>query len=372
MTGLLSPLGAFAVLALGTTLLLGGPREVSAKGNSWIITGGELGEQAVHVGFWRFEDDVQDPPGRDVVRVDAPTVAPAGGYEFYRYATVGQVADDVRAGAAEFVFYDESGLLYDRREYAGSDGQWFRVPEDGVARRYVEYAVSRIGTEDAQPSPLVAAATAYGWLGRSDASFRVVVPRWSDHAVNGTPGALTDDNAQALGRDMVDALAVPPAGRGGTSEVVWLLLVTYNWSGPVGFYAPPDPRAGLTGRFWPQAYPQELLPDAPYYTTTPRFDALVQQSIEAGAAHELERQRHAEESRARIRAANEERMARVAREQREAQLALFRAVEPLPAGPIAGETSAASGVRTTVGSLAVALLIAVLGVALVRQRAARR
>ena len=215
---------------------------------------------------------------------------------------------------------------------------------------------------------MIATATSLGYFTRSGTSFRVIVPRWSDHSVFGTPGAILDDDALAMSGEMVELLAGAPSGYAGDPNAMQVVLGGSNRTGQVGFYSPPEADR-QAGRFWAQMYPAELEADAPYYHTSPGFDALVQVSIERGAAHELDLHRRAEESLARIRAANEERMARVALEERASDLAAFRAAEP-PPEPRAVEASTVADVRVVLVPVLAALAAAAVGVWLLRPRGA--
>ena len=219
--------------------------------------------------------------------VDAPLEVPVGAYEFYRYLGIGRVAEDVRKHDAEFRFYPEAGLLHDRRDSAGEQGQWYQVADHGAARQFVAFAASRLGTEDAQPNPILAAAGASGYLTRGSTSFRIVRPRWRDQAVHGTLGSLIDDEALDFARAIVETLSNPPAGRGFEPESWWVVLSTHNWNGAIGFYVPPGAAQGVPGRFWPGHSIPDFEAAADYFATSPQFDALVQRSIEIGEVHEL-------------------------------------------------------------------------------------
>ena len=95
MTRVAAALGLF----LGVAIILSGSPEAEAKGNSWIVTGGALGEQAVHVGFWRFDDEVEDPPGSDAVFMsEAPGEVPSGAFELYLFGSLEHFSASIRAG----------------------------------------------------------------------------------------------------------------------------------------------------------------------------------------------------------------------------------------------------------------------------------
>ena len=364
---------AALALLLGVALILGGSPEAEAKGSdSWIITGGALGEQAVHlVGSGDFGDDYVVLPGDGAARVDAPAVAPGEAYEFYVQLGVARVAEDVHAENPAFRFYPGSGLLHDRREFYGQESRWYQVSGDGAAARYVRLALSRMRDGDAHRDALVAAASVAGYYTRGGTTFRAVVAGRTDHSVLGTPGSLINDDALALATEIVEAVSVAPAGRSTLPEAMWIVLGSHSWSGPVAAYAPPDSSSGAPGRLWPGYITRDRV-EANFYHTSPQFDALVQQSIERGEVHELERERSAEESLARIRAANAERMARVALEERAQQLALeeraqqlalVRAAEPPMPEPRAVEAARTGGARLVVGSLVGALVLATLAFA---------
>ncbi len=360
---------AALALFLGTAFILGGSPEAEAKGNSWIITGGALGEQAVHLGYWDFGDDFVGLPDDGAARVDAPAVAPDGAYEFYAQLGVARIAESVHTESPAFRFYADSGLLHDRGESHGPDSRWYQVSSDGAAARYTRLALTRMRDGDAYRDAIVAAASVAGYYARGSTTFRAVVAGWTDYSVLGTPGSLINDDALALATEIVEAVSAAPAGRSTPPEAMWIVLETHSWSGPVAVYAPPDSSSGAPGRLWPGYITRDRV-EANFYYTSPQFDALLQQSIERGEVHELGRERRAEESLARIRAANEERMARVANEERAGDLGAFRAAEPQMPEPRAVEGSTAADVRVVIVPVLAALLAAAVGVWVLRPRGA--
>jgi hypothetical protein len=250
-----------ASVALATTAVYSSTS--SAKGNVYVLTGGELGDYAyTWVGI--------DIPGEGAREVPPPERMPDLKYDLFHSWGNLAVPWQIANGGAAYRYYPEARLLFNHDTNSGAPGvHWFRISVStaGSLDRLIDSALG-----DMAAGRLERGAIAADLRARRMAEASYHVRPYADEP----PIVIGEEASEPF---VISALvgtlsrATLPA-----ADVSSAYRTTYVASfedgggigGLLGFYAPP--RNGQPGVFWDDAYPDPL---SQAYETTAEFDALV-------------------------------------------------------------------------------------------------
>ena len=268
-------MGRVFVLAVALVVLLaagslGTPPGAAAKGPSWIITGGGLGEYAYVFGGW---PDGGYVPGDSARRIEAPAETPELSYIVYRSSGVwSQVADQIHGGEVLY-YYPAIRALQARGQWSADQNGWFALGSD--ARALLDGAIDEARTLERA-----------GQLecGAVEAQFRNILLYRATFTFGCQDAArcgsawwhLRGAESEAFVMEhLIDVLSHPPVeGEPGQALLNSTLGVTVGdggWGGPFVLYAPPSD--GSPGRIWAE----HLAADGAlvYYETTAGSDRVV-------------------------------------------------------------------------------------------------
>ena len=292
---------AVLLLALLLALLLRDGAE--AKGTTYLLSGGELGEYAMVLpGFIPDEDGTDWDAGAEGVLTPPPGDAPLLGYDLYRRYGNLAVPHQMSVTGPELHYYPELRLVH-HVWY----GNWYEMPDAAVEYldAQIDEALAKKSRGQLEASPIAAdfrdrslQAVTY-WarppssvaLGESYAS-PMSCDGLDDCAVIASPGG------QFIMRHLVETVSGPVLGPTSDRpafviEYYGIILPPYGGiGGLLGFYDPPSD--GHPGRFRYDGY----FHDQPslYHETTPGFDAAIADALARQAAAAKEPGRASEDA----------------------------------------------------------------------------
>lgn len=304
----------FAVLlAVG---LMFSVQTAQAQSPAWLITGGELGEEGVHLYLEILgQPDGLGLPGPNGRRIEPPEALPSFVYELYDSQSNFAVPYQMAAGGPQLSYYPELGAVYFRSRSNPELAGWYELTASAAASLdfIVAAAVAKRDEGGAEPGPAEAdfrarklALVAYGILPYPAAGLAydefAQLSRQTDRATSEpldaqVRGALSEEFVM---RHLIETVTAPFAGVSAPDDAPPTFFIWYSGQtgpgtgigGMLGMYSPPV--AGAPGRFWPDGYlllhytslpaaeRLHVWPDDPesplaviYWRTTPGFDAFV-------------------------------------------------------------------------------------------------
>lgn len=273
---------ALRVLGIAVALLVFGLSAggAEAKLPSYVIAGGELGPYAAHFSSLVLVEDDSFPQylPDDQAQVVEPPRSPLGlSYDLYPSYGNFAIPDQVTNGGPELRYYPEDHMLYSRL-----GDQWYQLGSDGIAflDEAISDALGKMAAGELEEGPIRAEFRARRlsevtyWLTSYAGAYEPTFEAECDECVT-----LSGRSEEFVMRHLVDVVSQPTRGR--TSEPPTLTIEYYGIVEPpyggigglLGMYTPPA--EGRSGRFWAGGFSS----DAPYYETTPGFDAVIEEAL---------------------------------------------------------------------------------------------
>jgi hypothetical protein len=270
-------------LLAGTVLLLLSATGVQAKGPSYLVTGGELGDYAGHVGLEEYL------PGPAAEPVEAPRDLPDLAYDLYNSSGNLAVPYQIATGGPEFRYYPNLRLLHQREA-----DRWYQPSADLLASldAAVAEALAAKTRGELERDPVVADFRARSlhdvtyWLRpTSTIAFDDTYYASAPFSCDGLPdcATVTRSSEVFIMGDLIETLGRPLRPADGARAA---FVIEYYGSvdgggigGILGFYSPAAD--GQPGRFWYASYFHDH--STPYHETTPGFDAAVAEALEREA-----------------------------------------------------------------------------------------
>ena len=271
------------VLAALLVALVTGSGTASAKGSAYLLTGGELGSYA-----YLLESFIPDADGTDWVasvegmQVDPPPRPSSLAYDLYRRYGVFAIPSVL---GPEIRYYPSLGLVQNLWSQ-----QWYQPPAEAINYfdSTIQDALALMARGELEDDPFVADLrdrrmheVNYFVLPYSLGSSHHTWARWA-RRLAGRVRCLPRSDPQRRGirsrapRRDGHHTRMPDSAMGPAYTIEF-----HGWfegsgiGGFFGFYLPPA--HGEAGRFWTSGYVHDE--DAPYYETTPGFDAAIEAAL---------------------------------------------------------------------------------------------
>ena len=271
------------VLAALLVALVTGSGTASAKGSAYLLTGGELGSYA-----YLLESFIPDADGTDWVasvegmQVDPPPRPSSLAYDLYRRYGVFAIPSVL---GPEIRYYPSLGLVQNLWSQ-----QWYQPPAEAINYfdSTIQDALALMARGELEDDPFVADLRDRRM---HEVNYFVLPYSLGSVTIRGPdgPGALRGECDACLGLipnveafvlehlvETVNHTRMPDSAMGPAYTIEF-----HGWfegsgiGGFFGFYLPPA--HGEAGRFWTSGYVHDE--DAPYYETTPGFDAAIEAAL---------------------------------------------------------------------------------------------